>query len=193
MKFVYPKGATPINLDEARDLIPPGVTTQTELDQLEQANIVLAESWAFRRKHKDWLTVSFVRRLHQKMFSGVWRWAGKFRLTNKNLGVDKSQIQEELQKLIGDSQFWIDRETFPRDELAVRFHHRLVSIHPFPNGNGRHARLMADILLFQIDQERFSWGSSPITPEGETRTRYLEALQSADRGDFEKLLRFVRS
>lgn len=194
MNFDYPEGATPLDADEARGLLLSHITSRTELDRWEQENIAMAEAWAFRRKPRDILTEGFSKGLHKRMFGTVWRWAGDFRTTSKNIGVPAWQITTELRNLCADCATWIDHDTYPSDEIAVRFHHRLTAIHPFPNGNGRHARLMTDILLVHLlNQPRFSWGRGNLVSAGECRQQYINALRAADRQDYSQLLAFVRS
>jgi Fic-DOC domain mobile mystery protein B len=128
------------------------------------------------------------------MYADVWAWAGEFRKTNKNIGVDKWQISTELRCLLDDAQYWFENNTYPSDEIAVRFKHRLVSIHCFPNGNGRHSRLVADIIIEKIfGRQVFSWGAANLSSEGEARSAYLKAIKAADRGDFNLLIAFARS
>jgi Fic-DOC domain mobile mystery protein B len=190
-------GNTPLDPDEMAELIPRYVTTQSELNQVEQANILEAMTWVMGRSQPDLLTDAFLRELHKRMFKDVWKWAGKYRKSLKNLGVSAEQIPVEIKKLCEDTQFWIKNKTYPWDEIGVRFHHRLVAIHPFPNGNGRHARLATDILMRTNGQKVFTWGgkseSGPIDTAGTTRDEYLAALKAADKGDFKLLLDFVRS
>ena len=194
MKYNYPPGATPIDVDEAADLLLPHITNRAELDRWEQDNIAEAETWGFRRMPKELLSVDFVCRLHKRMFGNVWQWAGKFRMSGKNIGVESWSIGASLKNLLEDATVWIQNNAFPPDEIAARFHHRLVSIHPFANGNGRHARLMADLLLVHLlKQPRFTWGSEILGQEGDCRKRYINALQAADRRDYHLLLEFVRS
>jgi len=194
MKFDYPPGATPIDLDEAEDLLLTHITKRSELDRWEQDNIKEAEEWAFRRKHKDILSVDFICKLHKKMFGTVWKWAGVFRTSGKNIGVDYWLIRQHLRDLLKDVKIWIDQDVYRPDEIAARFHHRLVAIHLFPNGNGRHARLVADLLLVNIlGCPRFTWGSKSLVVAGECRTSYITALQAADEYDYEALIEFVRS
>lgn len=193
-EFEYPSGATPIDPDEAAGLLLPHIINRSELDRWEQDNILAAEDWAFRRKRDDLLSVNFILKLHEKMFSVVWDWAGSFRRSEKNLGIDPLSIHSSLRELLEDVKVWIQFETYPADEIAARFHHRLVAIHPFPNGNGRHARLMADLLLVHVlDRPRFTWGSSSLTSAGECRANYISSLRSADRHNYGPLLDFVRS
>ncbi|MBN1436860.1 MAG: mobile mystery protein B [Sedimentisphaerales bacterium] len=192
--FEYPEGATPIDVNETEGLLLTHITTRIELDRWEQDNINEALAWIEANKPKDVLNESFMKRLHKRMFGNVWKWAGAFRQTEKNIGVLWYVISVELKKLCEDTKYWIVNETFSADEIAVRFHHRLVSIHAFPNGNGRHARLATDILLENVlCQPVFTWGSANLARSGDDRKRYVESLIAADRGDYEKLLKFVRS
>lgn len=194
MNFDYPDGATPLDADEAQGLLLSHITSRGELDRWEQENISEAEAWAFRRKPKDILTIGFLKRMHKRMFGTVWRWAGKRRTSGKNIGVDVWQIDTGLQNLCADCATWIEYGTYPPDEIAARFHHRLTAIHPFPNGNGRHARLMTDILLVHLlGQPRFSWGSGNLVNAGDCRQQYINALRAADRLDYSQLLAFARS
>jgi len=194
MIFDAPEGATPLDPDEADGLLITHITTRAELDRWEQENIAEAEAWAFRRAHPDILTEGFVKRLHKRMFGHVWRWAGLFRKTGKNIGLPAWQIAIELRTLCDDCAFWIKHDSYPPDEIAVRFHHRLTAIHPFANGNGRHARLMADIILAHLlKQPRFTWGSGNLINAGDCRRQYINALRAADRYDYGPLLAFVRS
>ena len=187
-----PDGATPIDPDEAEGLIPEHVTTRGELDELEEANIQEGLEWALT-KSREVLSEEFLYELHRRMFDGVWTWAGKVRLTDKNIGVDKNTVRTEVRNLIEDARYWRDNMVYQPDELAVRFHHRLVSIHPFPNGNGRHARLMADLLVRQLGASAFSWGGVSLTNTSELRTAYIGALRTADEGEVGPLLEFARS
>ena len=190
-----PKGATPLDPDEIDDLKIKTITTRGELDRWEQQNIGEAMDWLNTRKHKsEILNESFVKKLHEKMLSKVWTWAGSFRKTDKNIGVDKYKIGIELKTLLDDTKYWIDNDTYESDEIAIRFHHQLVKIHCFPNGNGRHSRLMTDILLTDVlDKEPFTWGKGNLSVEGGVRDTYINALQSADNNEYEPLMEFVRS
>ncbi len=184
--------ATPISEEEREGLIPSYITLRGELNEAEQANILEAQGWAFGRK-RNVLDERFLNNLHKRMFGNVWRWAGQYRRTGKNVGVDAYRIPLELRQLIDDCSYWIKHETYDPDEIAARFHHRLVWIHPYPNGNGRHARLATDVLLGTLGCEPFSWGSANLIDPGKTRAEYVAALQDADRHDFAALLEFVRS
>ncbi|MBL0167273.1 MAG: mobile mystery protein B [Propionivibrio sp.] len=192
MHIDYPAGATPLDADELASLIPGHIATQGELNEWEHANIVQGDQWA-RKQRKEILNDTFVRQLHKQMFGETWRWAGEFRKSNKNIGIDWPKISVELRKLLDDVHYQIEHASCPPDEIAVRFHHRLVAIHPFPNGNGRHARLMADLLVERLGQPRFTWGSRSLVDAGETRQAYIAALQAADARDYAPLLAFARS
>ena len=184
--------ATPLGEEERQGLIPSYITLRGELNEAEQANILEAQEWAFGRK-RNVLDERFLNNLHRRMFGNVWRWAGQYRRTGKNVGVDAYRIPLELRQLIDDCQFWIEHETYVPDEISARFHHRLVWIHPYPNGNGRHARLATDLLLRTLGREPFSWGSANLVDPGQTRAQYVAALRDANRHDFQMLLAFVRS
>ncbi len=190
--FNVPKDATPLSEEEKDGLIPAYISTREELNQAEQANISKAHLWVFKRKRNP-LDVDFLRRLHKEMLGEVWNWAGSYRKTGRNIGIEPSQIQVQLKQLIDDTYFQIEHQTYPPDEIAARFHHRLVYIHPFPNGNGRLSRMATDVLLNRMGRERFTWGAGELESKGEIRSRYIEALKAADQYDYTKLLAFVRS
>jgi Fic-DOC domain mobile mystery protein B len=193
MDFAYPPGATSLNREEIQELIPTHITTRTELDRLEQENINDAMLWLRSTRSSDILSESFLKRLHKKMFCNVWRWAGIFRRSEKNIGVAWHQVPIELKKLCDDVRYWMENKTFLEDEIAARFHHRLVSIHLFANGNGRHARLVTDLLLVTLlDRPVFTWGSADLLKAGQDRQNYMNALRAADKGDYKLLLEFVR-
>lgn len=190
-----PSGNTPLDEDEAADLIPAHLGTRAELNAWEQVNISQAVDWLGQRRREPLsvLNASFLFELHRRMFGETWRWAGRPRTTEKNIGVAPHQIAEALRNLLADTLYWIEHETFSTDEIATRFHHRLVAIHPFPNGNGRHARLAADVLLESLGAAPFTWGSADLDREGGARSRYLDALRQADKGSLTQLQAFVRS
>ena len=172
------------------------ITTRGELDEFEQQNIEKAIEWTLTKKFtKEYiLSEELIKELHRRMFNDVWEWAGKFRKTNKNLGVDKFEIRVEIRKLIDDCNFWIENKTFSEDEIAIRFKHRIVKIHPFPNGNGRHSRLLADVIAEKIfNKSVFSWGKDNISKPGDTRKKYLNSLHQADNGNINSLIEFSRS
>lgn len=192
MKFNNPIGATPLDYEELMDLIPGHITTQEQLNAWEEQNILKALPWAF--KQKKILSSFFIKKLHEKMFDQTWKWAGKFRTSDKNIGIHWSQISVKIKELCDDVRYQIDHASFPEEEIAIRFHHRLVWIHPFPNGNGRLSRLMADLLITKQGGQRFNWGMhQDLYKATSTRKKYIEALQLADRGDYSQLLAFARS
>jgi Fic-DOC domain mobile mystery protein B len=195
MEFQYTLGATPLDPDEAAGLLPLHITTQADLNAWEQANIFLGDRWAARQKKRDLLDEGFVRELHRQMFDRTWQWAGSFRQSNKNIGVDWPQVSVKLRDLLDNTRYQIENHVFNEDEVAVRFHHQLVLIHAFPKGNGRHARLMADLLITRLGQPRLTWGgaSASLTPVGAIRDRYLVALRLAGQGQLDGLIEFARS
>jgi Fic-DOC domain mobile mystery protein B len=184
--------ATPLTPEEMRDLIPAHIAYRRELNEAEQENITRAQAWALNRR-RDLLSEKFIKELHRRMLGDVWRWAGKFRTSERNLGIAFYEIPIALRQLLDDTKAWIEHKTYPPDEIAVRFHHRLVQIHAFPNGNGRHARLIADLLVMRLGGERFSWGRESLRDPGAVRQRYIATLQSADNHDIGPLLAFARS
>lgn len=190
--FHEPEDATPLMLEERADLIPAHIAYRAELNAAEQENIARGQDWALARK-RDLLSETFIQHLHRRMFGDVWRWAGKFRTTERNLGIPHFEIPMAVRELLQDAKTWVEHKTYPADEIAVRFHHRLVTIHPFPNGNGRHSRLMADLLVISLGGERFSWGRTNLQQAGEVRQQYIAALRAADNHDYGPLLRFARS
>jgi Fic-DOC domain mobile mystery protein B len=186
-------GATALDPNDADDLIPTHITTRVELNAWEQANIRQALAWMSDRRSRVVLDVRFVRELHRRMFDNTWKWAGEFRRRDTNIGVHWTTISARLTELLFDAAAWYEYHSYGEDECAARLHHRLTAIHPFPNGNGRHARLFADAVLLARDRTPFSWGSGDLMGSGVVRNRYLDALRTADRGNVKPLLRFVRS
>ncbi len=191
--FATEDGATPLTPEEQEGLKQTWIATRADLNSAEELNIEQALTWLRRQRSKDILHEDFVRRLHMQMLGEVWTWAGAYRTTGKNIGVDPSQIRMELLSLFDDTSYWIENNTFPIDEITIRFHHRLVAIHPFANGNGRHARLMADHLIQKLGGAVFTWGHETLIENGKTRTQYISALQAADRYDIAPLLNFSRT
>lgn len=190
--FQDPDNAPPLASEEKAELIPAHIAFRAELNEAEQENIARGQDWALARK-RDPLSEKFIKDLHREILGDVWRWAGKFRRTERNLGIHYFEIPMAVRQLLEDAKAWIQYKTYPPDEIAVRFHHRLVQIHPFPNGNGRHSRLMADLLVMRLGGERFTWGSASLQQAGDVRRRYIESLQAADNHDYAPLLRFARS
>jgi Fic-DOC domain mobile mystery protein B len=189
----YPEGATPLDPDELDGLKHKHITTYGELDELEQVNIQEGLLWLARRRRKDVLTQSFCIELHKQLFGKVWSWAGTFRRTGKNIGIDPIHISVELPTLMEDALYWAEHKTYAPTEAAVRLHHRLVFIHLFPNGNGRHARIMADAVLATVYQaDAIDWaGGHDLQKMNERRKAYIAALKAADRNDYKPLIAFV--
>ncbi|MCB1678954.1 MAG: mobile mystery protein B [Halioglobus sp.] len=188
-----PDGATPLDPDELVGLKFKHVSTRGELDQLEQAGITEGLEWLAKQKHPDVLSEAFVFELHRKLFGSVWKWAGTFRRTEKNIGVDPVQVAIQLRLLLDDAKYWVEYRTYPPKELAARFHHKLVYIHPFANGNGRHARIMADAVLTKLlNRPAIDWaGGYALEAMNERRNQYVAALRAADDHNFSALLEFV--
>lgn len=195
MIFEEPEGATPLDPDEIEGLKFSHVSTRGELDELEQANITQGLQWLGRRRGGDVLTDEFIRRLHQRLFGEVWDWAGTYRIREKNIGIDPFQISVQLRVLLDDARYWVENGTYEPLEAAARLHHRMVQIHPFPNGNGRHARIAADVFLSDYYEHRpIEWASGfDLQADSERRVEYINALRTADAGDYEPLLKFVNS
>jgi len=194
LNLKYEDGQTPIDEDEKRGLKIRSISTMSELDAFEQQNIEDAMQWVHSRSFEpnQGLDIDFILNVHKRMFKNVWRWAGEFRQSNKNIGVPYYEIRQQLQVLIDDCKFWIDHRTYPAEEIALRFKHRLVSIHLFSNGNGRHSRLMGDILLKALDSDQsFTWGGQSLR-RGDDRNAYLDALRKADAGNVEPLIKFSK-
>lgn len=190
--FKYPLGSTPLDPNETEGLKIRHITSREELNRFEHDNIDEALHWLATRRKSDVLTEKFVKTLHKKMFGKVWSWAGSFRKTDKNIGVDWRQIPVSLRSLLDDVKYWIENKTYTPQEIVVRFHHRLVWIHMFPNGNGRHARLMADVLVKTVlNNKPIIWCGKNIDIYNENRNQYIDALRKADNGDFSKLMDFI--
>jgi Fic-DOC domain mobile mystery protein B len=194
--FQEPEDATPLQAEEREQLLQSWITSRSDLNIAEEENIIDGAAWARgrrRRKPVDTLTTDFVIMLHKRMFGDVWKWAGTYHTTARNIGVDAYRVGTDVAQLLSDVSYWMENETYPPDEIAVRFHHRLVAIHPFPNGNGRHARLMADLLIEQLGGVSFTWGGGSLADISELRRRYIVALRAADSHDMSPLLAFARS
>lgn len=191
--FQEEEGATPLTHEEKLGLLPSYITQRAELNEVEQINITEGERWAFSRP-RDVLDVDFLRELHKRMFGEVWRWAGEYsKERDRRIGSDNYMIPIDLRALMGEVQYWLDHDSYPPDEIALRFHHRLTQIHPFPNGNGRFSRMAADLLITRLGGDRFSWGRVNLVDPGATRRAYIDTLQAADNYTLEPLLAFARS
>src|SRR3984893_13714039 len=193
--FATGDGNTPLSPDEQADLIPD-LTTKEELNEWERQNILEAAAWAFDPRNlnrQDPFSETYVRELHLRMFDQTWKWAGVYRTTEKNIGILHYEIREGIGTLMGDARYWLEHGTYPPDELAVRVHHRLVLTHPFANGTGRHALLIAEVLAHRQERPVFSWGGENLARASDFRRRYIAALQAADAHDIAPLLAFARS
>lgn len=196
MEYEYIDGQTPLDEEEKEDLIPT-ILTRADLDRFEQENIIEARKWVMQRSvlaRQDVFTEKFLLNLHKRMFGQVWKWAGQYRKSNKNIGVDYYQIPTELHKLLGDARYWLEHQTYDITDLAIVFHYRLVKIHLFPNGNGRHARLCADVICAKYGGEVLTWGGKvDLVAASKTRKAYINALIQADQGDYKPLIAFAKS
>ena len=196
LELLYGEGQTPLDEDEKEGLKIKTVTTQGELDEFEQLNIEKAVEWTINSNLmlEKILSEKFIKDLHKKMYGDVWKWAGEFRRSEKSIGIAWTQIGIELKNLLDDAKYWIENNTFSQEEIAIRFKHRIVSIHCFPNGNGRHSRMMADIIMESIfRKEIFSWHQSNMVKADETRKVYINALREADNGNIEPLIEFAKN
>jgi Fic-DOC domain mobile mystery protein B len=189
-------GNTPIDPHELAQLIP-SLAIKGELDEWERRNILEAHDWALNSrvlKTTDPFDEAYLRELHRRMFNRTWKWAGTYRSSEKNIGVPVHEIRNRIPALLANARYWAEHRTYPADEIAMRFHHDLVGvIHPFPNGNGRHARLHADVIALKLGRSEFNWGKSDIVGAGPTREAYIGALHAADAGDIQPLLKFSRT
>lgn len=195
LEIAYTDGQTPLEEEEKEGLRIQTIATRGELDEFEQKNIEQALQWTMGRSFKGdaVFTEEFICNVHKRMYGDVWNWAGKFRRSEKNIGIEFWKISAELKRLLDDARYWLEHKTYPPDEIAIRFKHRLVSIHCFPNGNGRHSRLMADVISDNLLKgDPFSWGIGYANSK-DARAAYLLALKAADKGDYSLLLTFARS
>jgi len=189
--FETDDNSTPLTEEEKQELKAKWITTRAELNELETQGIAEAEIWLLKNK-KNILTEDFIKILHKKMFGNVWKWAGKFRTSECNIGVAPYEISSKLKILYDDTNFWIKNKTYSEKEIAIRFHHRMVQIHPFPNGNGRISRLMADLIMRKQGKKDLNWGTGNLTEISKLRKQYIAALQEADNGDYFSLIEFVK-
>jgi Fic-DOC domain mobile mystery protein B len=191
LKLDYPPGATPLDPDEIEGLLPDHITLQNQLNEFEEANIGQAREWAYTRRRGDPLDREFICTVHRRMFDATRRWAGDFRRSDKNIGCTWTEVPVRLFQLTGAVRAQLEYNAYPPAQIAARYHHRLVSIHPFPNGNGRHARFMADLLLKDLTGNVFTWGQDTLGGAGAARTAYIQALQAGDGGNYTPLLTFL--
>ena len=192
----YIDGQTPLNEEEKEGLRIPSITTREELDEFEQLNIEKAIQWTFSKKLKaeQLYSEKFIKELHKRMYGEVWKWAGKYRTSEKNIGIKSYRIAVELKQLLDDAIFWHENKTYDPEEMAIQFKHRLVSIHCFANGNGRHSRLMADLIIEKLYNIKFfSWGSANLVKASVARSNYIQAVRKADNSDIQPLIAFAKS
>ncbi|SJZ29920.1 mobile mystery protein B [Treponema porcinum] len=189
--FEADDNSTPLTAEEKNGLKLKWITLRSELNEAEARNIAQAQLWLAANKKKDVCSDTFLRKLHKKMFCDVWIWAGEYRTTERNIGIAPYQIPMKLMQLFDDLIFWIDNKTYSNQEIAVRLHHKLVQIHPFPNGNGRVSRLMADLVLRKLEGKTLYWGDTNLVDVSEVRRKYIDALRKADAGDYTDLLNFT--
>jgi len=185
-------GHTALSEEDREELIPSYIATRDQLLGAEQTNIaeaLLRRAPALNQILDD----KYLRDLHQAMFGNVWKWAGKYRRRETNIGIEPNEIPVAVRTLVDDANGWIEHRVYEADELFVRFHHGLVAIHPFVNGNGRHGRIAADYLALALSRERFTWGAGLKVGTDELRARYIRALQRADGGEMAYLVAFARS
>jgi Fic-DOC domain mobile mystery protein B len=197
-QFEMLDGATPLDANEMQGLLIDTITTQAELNFAEQQSIIESSKWIFETNHKKILTDQFFKNLHKKMFQSIWAWAGMYRTTNKNIGVEPYKISTEIKKLCDDCEYWIEHKTYDWSDIAARFHHKVVWIHPFANGNGRFSRILTDILLKKHNQTSLTWGRNTFSKddfssESALRAEYILSLREADNKNFKKLVHFIRS
>lgn len=194
--FQEPEHATPLEPAEQDGLLQSWVISRRDLNEAEQENIVKGAAWARRmrkRKPEDLLDADFLCSLHKRMFGEVWSWAGSYRRTERNVGIEAYRISMEVRVLLDDVRFWVANATYPPDEIAIRLHYRLVAIHPFPNGNGRLTRLIADLMIERLGRPAFSWGGGSLADVGTLRAAYIAALRKADDHKIDDLIAFARS
>jgi Fic-DOC domain mobile mystery protein B len=195
LRIEYIDGQTPLNEEEKEGLRIPSITTREELDEFEQLNIEKAIQWTFGKKLKaeQLYSEKFIKELHTRMYGDVWKWAGKYRTSEKNIGIKSYLVAVELKQLVDDALFWHENNTYDSDEMAIQFKHRLVSIHCFANGNGRHSRLMADLIIEKLyDSKVFSWGSANLVKATVARNNYIQAVRKADNNDIQPLIAFAK-
>ncbi|MFK7031605.1 mobile mystery protein B [Flavobacterium oreochromis] len=196
LNIEYINGQTPLSEEEMEGLKIPSISTRGELDEVEQLNIQKAIEWTIRLKIKpeQLFSEKFVLDLHKKMYGDVWKWAGTFRKSEKNIGIKSYYIAIQLKQLLDDALFWFNNNTYSKEETAIRFKHKLVSIHCFPNGNGRHSRLMADLIVQKLYKDNyFTWGNSNLITANEMREKYIKSLREADNQNYNPLIEFAKS
>ena len=190
--FEADDNSTPLTAEEKEGLKLKWITLRSELNEAEARNIAQAQVWLMSNSNKDIFSDTFLRELHKKMFGDVWKWAGTYRTSERNIGVVPYQIPIKLMQLFDDVKFWIENKTYTNREIAVRLHHKLVQIHPFPNGNGRLSRFMADLVLEKLEGTKLYWGNTNLVNVSDVRSAYITALRKADSEDYDELMKFTK-
>lgn len=181
-------GRTSLTVQDLQGLKLPFVKTRAQLSAVEGPNIVSGKQATLTsRKSRvpNMLSVEYLRELHSRMFNDVWDWAAQIPSTElqNEFAASVPGIRPQLSILYADAiEYWLNDKRMTPEEFAVRVHHRVVKIHPFRNGNGRHSRLLADLLLSEnFGLETFTWGGSAQLGAGDLyRQPYLEGLKAAD-------------
>lgn len=183
---------------DARQFLLPehaDVATNNELNELEALNIADAFAWADDQTWQtaDFFTQHVLREIHAKMFDQVWVWAGTYRSREVNIGnCPPEEISTRLEQVLGNLSYQSENGRSAHD-VCTALHHCIAQIHPFPNGNGRHARLVARLLAQTMGLERSSltWGSTEYADEDTRKAAYISSLRAADDGDFGPLKSFI--
>lgn len=191
--FVDRDGSTPLDPDQIKGIRFSHLTNMGELDEVEDLNIQKGLEWLYHQKTDDYLSMQFLCKLHEKLFGDVWKWAGKFRTVEVNISKIRSyDVGPQLINFFEDAKLWIEGGRMGWDEIAAEMHHRLVCIHPFPNGNGRTTRIFTEYVQRRNNQLITTWKASLSHDPKERRKAYIKALQKADKGDFEMLIEFMK-
>ncbi len=189
-----PEGATPI--DDVSGLLVD-ITTRGELNDAEGLNILTATDWIDKGRIDDLFTVQFYRELHTKMYDQVWSWAGALRSQTGQTthpGSRPEAVDLDLGRVA--MEFHCEWEALNDNSHLLpfisRYHHALVLVHPFNNGNGRWSRLAADAVIQRLaGRPPLTWATDTLVVDSDERKEYIAALQAADTGDFQPLLDYI--
>lgn len=191
-----PQGATPLSPDDLLGLKLPHVQTRAQLNEIEAANILQGQNWVSSLKVltlDDIFSRDFVIALHKNLFGDIWQWAGTFRLRELNIGVEPKNIPIDLHNFLEDAKCWLEFKHFSDLELSARIQHKLVQIHPFVNGNGRHARIFTDIVrVFLLNKKPLRWAKAKLEDMTTERAAYIAGLRKADGGDFSEMVDYLK-
>lgn len=191
--FIDRDGSTPLDPDQIRGIKFSHLVNMGELDEVEDLNIQKGLEWLNRQKGDDYLSMEFLCKLHEKLFGDVWKWAGTFRKVEVNLSKIKYyDVGPQLKMFFEDAKLWIEGGRMSWDEISAEMHHRLIAIHPFPNGNGRTTRIYTEYVQKRNKQAVTSWKASLNHDPKERRRVYIKSLQQADKGDFRPLIEFMQ-